>query len=222
MKKILILIAAVAIVVLFYQFGGEEWLKPETYKAIYQESPGTTAGIYFLVYVLVAALSIPGAALMTLIAGAIFGLGVGTLLVSFASSIGATLAFLIARGLLGDWVQERFGEYISKINDGVERDGAFYLFSLRLIPLFPFFVINLVMGMTRMKAWVFYLISQIGMLPATAIYVNAGAQLGNIEELSLSGIMTPGLFAGFVLLGIFPLVSKKIMSKIQEKRGQSS
>ena len=149
MKKIILLFVAAAVLVGFYQLGGQRWLLPETYQSFYLEAPWLTAGIYFLIYVLVAALSIPGAALMTLIAGAVFGLATGTLLVSFASSLGATLAFLISRSLLRDWVQSKFSSYIEAINQGVKKDGAYYLFGLRLIPVFPFFVINLVMGLTR-------------------------------------------------------------------------
>ena len=218
MTKVILLTAAVALFFLFYTSGGERWLLPETYQSLYASKPWATAGIYFAVYVLVAALSIPGAALMTLIAGAVFGLATGTLLVSFASSIGATLAFLISRGLIRDWVESRFSAYLGRINQGVEKDGAYYLFGLRLIPVFPFFVINLVMGLTSMRPGAFYLVSQIGMLPATLVYVNAGAQVGTIDELSLSGILTPGLFASFALLGIFPFIAKRIADFVQRQR----
>lgn len=218
MKKIALIIFAAFLLSAFYIFGGEQWLLPETYQAFYARAPWLTAGIYFAIYVLVAALSIPGAALMTLIAGAIFGLATGTLLVSFASSIGATLAFLISRSLLGDWVQTKFSTYLDKINQGVKKDGAYYLFGLRLIPVFPFFVINLVMGLTSMRVSVFYLVSQLGMLPATLVYVNAGVQIGAIEELSLSGILTAELFIGFALLGIFPLLAKQVSESIKRNR----
>ena len=218
MKKIILLSVAAAVLVGFYQLGGQRWLLPETYQSFYLEAPWLTAGIYFLIYVLVAALSIPGAALMTLIAGAVFGLATGTLLVSFASSLGATLAFLISRSLLRDWVQSKFSSYIEAINQGVKKDGAYYLFGLRLIPVFPFFVINLVMGLTRMRPGVFYLVSQIGMFPATLVYVNAGAQIGAIEGLSVSGILTPELVIGFALLGLFPLIAKRISGFVQQRR----
>ncbi|MCI5107694.1 MAG: TVP38/TMEM64 family protein, partial [Pseudomonadales bacterium] len=147
-----------------------------------------TAGLYFCLYVLITALSIPGALIITLLGGAIFGLFWGTLLVSFASSIGATLAFLVSRTLLKDWVQSKFGDYLAPVNRGMERDGNFYLFSMRMVPLFPFFVINLLMGLTPIKAWSFYWVSQLGMLLGTVVYVNAGSELGQIT--SLSGLVS--------------------------------
>ncbi len=172
--------------------------------------------VYMAIYILVAALSLPGAAVMTLAGGAVFGFWFGLTLVSFASSIGATLAFLVARFLLRDTVQEKFGDRLKSINEGIEKDGAFYLFTLRLVPMFPFFVINLVMGLTPIRTGVFYLVSQLGMLPGTAVFVNAGTQLAQID--SLSGILSPGLVFAFALLGIFPLIAKKITVVIQSKK----
>ena len=218
MKKIVILGVVGLVLLAFYQFGGAEYVKPATYQALYVQAPLATAAIFFAIYVLMAALSIPGAALMTLAGGAIFGLSTGTLLVSFASSIGATLAFLISRALLKDWVQQRFGAYLSGINEGVAKDGAFYLFTLRLIPIFPFFVINLVMGLTPIRTIVFYLVSQIGMLPATFVYVNAGVQLGSVTELSVEGILKPELILAFVLLGVFPLLVRWVMNWVERMR----
>ena len=218
MKKILIFVCAVSVIFTFYQLGGERWLLPETYQTLYAESPVKTAAIYFIVYVVVAAFSIPGAGLMTILGGYIFGLSTGIFLVSFASSIGATIAFALSRGLLRDWVTKNFGKYIEGINAGVEKDGAFYLLTLRFIPAIPFFAINLVMGITRMKMWVFYIVSQIGMLPATAIFVNVGSQFGNVDEISAAGILTPGLIGGFVLLATFPLIAKWLMGRIQAAR----
>ncbi len=179
-------------------------------------SPWAAASIFFAVYVAVAALSLPGAAVMTVAAGAIFGLGWGTLIVSFASSIGATLAFLAARLLLGRWVQQRFGERLGAINEGVARDGAFYLFTLRLVPAVPFFVINLAMGLTALRVLTFYWVSQLGMLAGTLVYVNAGTQLAGID--SLAGIASPGLIASFVLLGVFPLLAKKGLEMLQARK----
>ena len=170
---------------------------------------GLVAGVFFAIYIAVTALSIPGAAVMTLVAGALFGLVEGTLIVSFASAIGATLAFLIARFVLRTTVQKRFGRRLAAINRGIEKDGAFYLFALRLVPAFPFFVINLVMGLTPMRVPAFYLASQIGMLPGTLVFVNAGTQLGQVD--SLGGILTPGLIGSFVLLGLFPLLARKTL-----------
>ncbi len=182
----------------------------------YGSHPGRTMLIYFSVYIAVTALSLPGAALMTLVGGAIFGLVIGTLIVSFASSIGATLAFLASRFLLRDKVQSKFGGHLNAINTGVEKDGAFYLFTLRLVPAFPFFVINLLMGLTPIRTLTFYLVSQLGMLAGTVVYVNAGTQIAGIE--SLSGILSPGLILSFVVLGIFPLAAKKLVSLIKARK----
>jgi pyruvate/2-oxoglutarate dehydrogenase complex dihydrolipoamide dehydrogenase (E3) component/uncharacterized membrane protein YdjX (TVP38/TMEM64 family) len=181
-----------------------------------EQQPLALAAGYFLVYVAVTALSLPGATIVTLAGGAIFGLGWGLLIVSFASSIGATLAFLTARFLLRDSVQSRFGQRLADIDKGIEKDGAFYLFTLRLIPVVPFFVINLLMGLTKMKAWTFYWVSQLGMLAGTAVYVNAGTQLGQLE--SLQGILSPGLLGSFVLLGLFPLIARKIVEAVQKRK----
>ena len=167
-------------------------------------------------YVVVTALSLPGAAIMTLAAGALFGFWVALLLVSFASSMGATLAFLASRFLFHDTVQQRFGDRLKKLNEGVRKDGAFYLFTLRLVPAFPFFVINLVMGLTPIKVRTFYFVSQVGMLAGTAVYVLAGTQLGQIE--SASGLLSPELIGAFVLLGIFPWIAKGIMARLQARK----
>ena len=178
--------------------------------------PALTAGIFFALYVAVTGLSLPGAAIMTLAAGAIFGLLWGMIIVSFASTIGATLAFLAARFVLRDWVQGRFGDKLKAINAGMEKEGGFYLFTLRLIPIFPFFVINLVMGLTPIRTWTFYGVSQVGMLAGTLVYVNAGTQLAQID--SLKGILSPELLASFALLGIFPLIAKKIVAIVKGRR----
>ncbi len=172
--------------------------------------------IYFSAYVAIAALSIPGAAIVTLLGGAIFGLVWGTLIASFASSIGATLAFLVARLLLRDWVQAKFGGYLAPINRGIERDGSFYLFSIRMVPLFPFFMVNLLMGLTPIKTWSFYSVSQVGMLVGTAVYVNAGSELGQIT--SLSGLVSAPVIFSFVLLGLFPLVAKLLLGLIERRK----
>ncbi|AEF53200.1 FAD-dependent oxidoreductase [Marinomonas posidonica] len=179
-------------------------------------SPILVGGVFLLMYVLVTALSLPGAAIMTLAAGALFGLGWGLLIVSFASSIGATLAFLVSRYLLQDMVQSKFADRLMAINQGVEKEGAFYLFTLRLVPVFPFFLINLLMGLTRIRALTFYWVSQLGMLAGTLVYVNAGTQLGQID--SLSGILSPSLLFSFVLLGVFPLVAKKSLNWLKGRR----
>ncbi len=171
---------------------------------------------YFVIYVLVTALSLPGATVMTLAGGMIFGFWLGALIVSFASSIGASLAFLVSRFLFRDFIQSKYGERLSVINQGMAREGRFYLFSLRLIPAFPFFLINLLMGLTPIKLREFFLVSQVGMLPGTLAYVNAGTQLGQIE--SAVGILSPTILISFALLGIFPLLAKKLVDRLRPHR----
>ncbi len=175
-----------------------------------------TSLLFFVLYIAVAALSLPGAAVLTLAAGALFGLVWGVVLVSFASSIGATLAFLVARFILRDSVQKRFGDRLQAINKGIEQEGAFYLFTLRLVPIFPFFLINLLMGLTPIRTLTFYWISQVGMLAGTVVYVNAGTQLAQIE--SIGGILSPGLVLSFAALGIFPLIGKKVVDWLKKRR----
>ena len=185
----------------------------ETWRAA---QPAKAALAYFLIYVAVTGLSLPGAAVMTLAGGAVFGLLWGTVLVSFASTAGATLAFLASRFLLRDWVEQRFGDRLHAINLGIKREGGFYLLALRLVPVFPFFVINLAMGLTAIRTRTFYWVSQVGMLLGTIVYVNAGTQLAKIE--SLSGILSPAIVASFALLGIFPLIAKKITERLRMKK----
>ena len=180
------------------------------------ENFGLTALLYFTAYIAITALSIPGAVIVTLLGGAIFGVLWGTLIVSFASSIGATLAFLVSRLLLRDWVQSKFGHYLAPINRGVEKDGNFYLFSIRMVPLFPFFIVNLLMGLTPISVGSFYIVSQIGMLVGTAVYVNAGSELAQIT--SLSGLVSPSVILSFVLLGLFPLAAKFIVGLIKRNK----
>jgi pyruvate/2-oxoglutarate dehydrogenase complex dihydrolipoamide dehydrogenase (E3) component/uncharacterized membrane protein YdjX (TVP38/TMEM64 family) len=222
-KKIVILALLVALIVAFFAFDLGRFLSLEYIKsrqaeftALAADKPLAVGGAFFAIYVAVCALSLPGAAIMTLAAGAIFGLATGTLIVSFASAIGATLALLTSRYILRDSVQSKFGARLADLDKGIEREGAFYLFTLRLVPIFPFFIINLLMGLTKMKAWTFYWVSQIGMLAGTLVYVNAGTQLAKIE--SLQGILSPGLIGSFVLLGVFPLVAKKIIEVIQARK----
>ena len=186
------------------------------FAALYAERPLWVIGSYFVLYVAVTALSLPGAAIMTLAGGAIFGLWVGTLVVSFASTTGATLAFLSSRYVLRDSVKARFGTRLAEIDKGIATDGAFYLFTLRLVPLIPFFVINMVMGLTAMRVAVFSGVSQLGMLAGTLVFVNAGTQLAKVE--SLRGILSPGLLGSFVLLGLFPLIAKKIVAAVRARK----
>ncbi len=178
--------------------------------------PLAAALVFFALYVVVTGLSLPGATVMTLAAGAIFGLWWGTLIVSFASSAGATLAFLASRFLFRDTVQDRFGASLRAVNAGVEKDGGFYLFTLRLVPAFPFFVINLVMGLTPIRTRTFYWVSQLGMLPGTLVYCNAGTRIAALD--SLAGILSPGLIGSFVLLGLFPLVARKAVEQLRARR----
>jgi pyruvate/2-oxoglutarate dehydrogenase complex dihydrolipoamide dehydrogenase (E3) component/uncharacterized membrane protein YdjX (TVP38/TMEM64 family) len=222
-KKLLILAGIAAAIGAFFALGLGKYLSLDylkqskaSFEALYAANPLQIIGAYLGIYIAVTALSLPGAAIMTLAAGAIFGFGTGLLIVSFASSIGATLAFLAARHVLGDSVQQKFGARMAEINKGVEKDGAFYLFTLRLIPLVPFFVINLLMGLTKMKTWTFYWVSQLGMLAGTAVFVNAGTQLSKID--SLKGIVSPAILGSFVLLGIFPLIAKKVIDWVNARK----
>ena len=176
-----------------------------------QQAPRQSAALYFILYVLVTTLSLPGAALLTLLGGALFGLWPGILLVSFASTLGATLAMLVSLYLLRDWVQHRFAGQMRTVNDGVARDGAFYLFALRLMPLFPFFVVNLLAGVTRLGVWRYWWVSQLGMLPGAIVYLNAGHQLGQIT--SLHDILSPGVVFAFTLLGLLPLITRWLFAR---------
>ncbi len=222
-KKILIVSVLVLFIAAFFFFDLGQYLTLDYFKSqrdaisAYQDAnPLQTALVFFLVYVAVTGLSLPGAAVLTLAAGAIFGLWWGVFIVSFASTLGATIAFLVARLLMRDWVQNKFGQKLKAINQGIEREGAFYLFTLRLVPIFPFFVINLVMGLTPIRVVQFFFVSQVGMLAGTFVYVNAGTQLAQIE--SLSGILSPGLLLSFVLLGIFPLLAKKLVDVVKAQK----
>ena len=223
MKRLLIIAALAALVAAYFFFGLGDYLTVEGIKqvagdvgAYYERNPAQVIAGFFLVYVAVAAASLPGAAVMTLAAGALFGVLVGTIIVSFASTLGATLAFLASRYVLRDGIEARFGERLRTVNQGLERDGAFYLFTIRMIPLFPFFVVNLVMGLTRIGTWTFAWVSQVGMLLGTIVYVNAGTQLARID--SLSGIASPAVLASFALLGIAPWFAKAIIGWIKRRK----
>jgi pyruvate/2-oxoglutarate dehydrogenase complex dihydrolipoamide dehydrogenase (E3) component/uncharacterized membrane protein YdjX (TVP38/TMEM64 family) len=223
LRKTLLLLTLASALALFWAFDLGRFLSLEQLKAsqaglaaLYQRHPWQVAGAYFGIYVLATALSLPGAVLLTLAGGALFGLLWGTVIVSFASSVGATLAFLASRFLLRDVVRERFGRRLAEIDRGLERDGAFYLFTLRLIPVVPFFLINLLMGLTRMKTLTFHAVSQVGMLAGTLVYVNAGTQLARLD--SLQGILSPALIGSFVLLGVFPLIARRLVAAWQQRR----
>ncbi len=222
-KKLLLLLVIITLFVSAFAFDLTQYLsldvlkeKQQQLNQLFVDYPFTVFAIYFVIYVVTTALSLPGATILTLGSGAIFGLGWGLLLASFAASFGAFLAFLSARFILHDWVQEKFGDRLTAINRGMERDGAFYLLSLRLVPLFPFFVINLVMGLTKIKVWTFYWVSQVGMLLGTAVYVNAGTQLAQIS--SLGDVVSADLIGAFVLLGIFPLIAKAVLAFLKRRK----
>ncbi|WP_433924608.1 FAD-dependent oxidoreductase [Vreelandella sp. 21] len=221
-QRLLIITLLLLAVLGFYVSGAHTFFTLETlqtyrsdFQAAFQQSPWQVAGIFFAVYVVMTTLSLPGATLLTLLGGALFGLGWGLLIISFASTIGATLAFLLSRFLFRQPIEKRFPRQFDTVNRGVDKDGAFYLFTLRLVPIFPFFMINLVMGLTRLKTVTFYWVSQLGMLPGTVVYVNAGGQLGELE--SLGGIISPGLLASFALLAVFPWIARRIALLVQKR-----
>ncbi|MEQ1689030.1 MAG: TVP38/TMEM64 family protein [Sphingopyxis sp.] len=223
--KRLFLAAAIALALLAaWQMGLFNLLSLDALKAQrgaidarYAAEPLLVIALFFIAYVAVTAFSIPGAAVMTLAGGAIFGLTRGAVIISFASTIGATLAFLSSRYVLRDWVQSRFAARLGAINSGVERDGAFYLFSLRLVPVVPFFLINLAMGLTPIRTWTYYWVSQVGMLLGTLVYVNAGTQLAHVEQ--LSDIASPTLLASFTALALVPWVAKWLLRQVAARRG---
>ena len=214
-----------SLVFAFFYFEAGQYLQLEYIKqqqsaidSAYQQNPVSFILLFSFSYILMTALSIPGATLFTLVAGALFGVITGTIIVSFASTIGATLAFLASRYLFRDKVQSRYGDKLEWVNNGIEEDGAYYLFTLRLVPYIPFFLINLLMGMTRLPTGVYFFVSQVGMLPATIIYVNAGKQLASIS--SLSDIVSPAIILSFTVLGLFPLLAKKAVHLIRQDKSR--
>jgi uncharacterized membrane protein YdjX (TVP38/TMEM64 family) len=226
-RRILILAVVAVFAAAFYLFDLDSYLSLGYLKEIHADAVAYVRGhmlqstlSFMLFYILVTAVSLPGATLMTLAAGAVFQVTWGLAMVSFASTIGATLAMLISRTLLRDWVQGRFSAQLRAINLGVQRDGGFYLFGLRMVPLFPFFIINLVMGVTRIPTWQFYWVSQLGMLPATFVFVFAGTQLASVS--SLSDVLSPGLIAALSLLGLFPLIARKSLAWLASRRAARS
>ncbi|MBQ4857769.1 bifunctional TVP38/TMEM64 family protein/FAD-dependent oxidoreductase [Pseudoalteromonas sp. MMG007] len=222
-KKLFLILIAAVVIGMFFHFNLHQLLtleglkgSMEQFNQYKEQSPLLVFGFFFLLYVVVTALSLPGAAILTLAAGALFGLVEGLLVASFASTVGATLAFLVSRYLLRDTIKQRFPERLDAIDAGVEKEGGFYLFTLRLVPVFPFFLINLLMGVTAIKAWTFYWVSQVGMLAGTFVFVNAGTQLAQIE--SLSGILSLDLILSFALLGVFPFIAKGILNVFKKRR----
>ena len=222
-SRIILLIVVALLITLFFVFDLTEFFTVDFFEtqrdvivAFQNENPWLVVFGFFLIYVLVTGTSLPGATILTLIAGALFGLVQGVILVSFASTLGATMAFTITRFVFRDAVRKRFGQYLTAIDRGVEREGAFYLFALRLVPAVPFFVVNLVMALTPISTWRFYWVSQLGMLFGTIVYVNAGAELGQIE--TIGDVLSPGLWIAFVLLGLAPLLAKKILDLIKSRK----
>ncbi|MEB8432083.1 FAD-dependent oxidoreductase [Cocleimonas sp. KMM 6892] len=222
-KKIIIVALIVSIIAAFFLFDLKQYLsldyiksQQSAFQAFYADNTFLTLLIFFVTYVVIAALSLPGAAIMTILAGTLFGLVTGTIMVSFASTLGATLAFLATRYLLQDTMESRYTEKLKSVNAGIEKEGPFYLFAMRLVPIFPFFLINIVMGLTKIPTLTFALVSQVGMLAGTIAYVFAGTQLAKID--SLSGILSPGLIFAFAVLGLFPLAARKVMDKLRANK----
>jgi len=226
-KKFIILIVIAGLIAAVKVFHLDQYLtlsylkgSLDTFKTLYENHGIMVIAGYFVIYVLTTSLSLPGASPLGIAGGALFGFWTATIVVSFASTIGATLACVVSRYLLRDWIQNRFGDKIAKVNEGIEKEGAFYLFTLRLIPIFPFWMINLAMGLTKMSFFKFYWVSQIGMLPGTMVFVNAGKELAKID--SLKGIFSPSLIISFALIGIFPIAVKKILASYRSRRGKGS
>jgi len=222
-KKIIIVLIVIGLIIAFRAFHLGDYLtlayvkeSQKHFTMLYEENKALVISVYIAIYLLVTSLSLPGAAVLGLAAGSLFGLLTGTIVVSFASSIGATLACAVSRFILRDWVQKKFGDRLKTVNEGIEKEGAFYLFTLRLIPVFPFWLINMIMGLTKMPLKTYYWVSQIGMLPGTIVFVNAGKEIAKID--SLSGILSPGLIFSFVLLGLFPIATKKILAFYNQRR----
>ncbi|RCX28092.1 FAD-dependent oxidoreductase [Thioalbus denitrificans] len=223
LSRALVLLVVAALIAAFLILDLQHYLsldylkqQQEAFEAFRSRHPAASVALFAGIYILVTALSLPGAAVMTLAGAALLGFWTALVVVSIASTIGATLAFIVARFLLHDAVQSRFGDKLKAINEGIRHDGAFYLFGLRLVPVFPFFVINLVMGLTPIRTRTFYWVSQLGMLPGTIVYVNAGTALGRVE--SAGDILSPGLLLSFTLLGLFPLIAKWLLGAFKRRR----
>lgn len=224
LKKLAVVLVIAGLIAVFMIFNLGDYLtlsyikeSQVKFEKLYADNKLLVISMYMLGYILVTSLSLPGAAVMTLAGGALFGLVTGTVVVSFSSTIGATLACLVSRFLLRDWVQSKFSEKLNTFDEGIRKEGAFYLFTLRLIPVFPFWLINLVIGLTKIPLRTFFWVSQIGMLPGTIVFVNAGKELAKIG--SLSEILSPGLIVSFVLLGVFPIAAKKLLAFYKNRKG---
>lgn len=225
--KIILALVVIALIGAFFAFDLQQYLSLEYLKQqqgalneFYADKPLLVAGAFFIMYVTFASLALPAATLLTLAAGAIFGFWTGFILVSFASTIGATIAFILTRYLFHESVEAKFGDRLKAMNTGIEKEGAFYVFGMRLVPLFPFVMVNSLLALTKLKTWTFYWASQIGMLAGTAVFVNAGTQLAKIE--SLAGIAKPELLLSFALLGVFPIVAKKILNILKTRKEKAA
>lgn len=220
--RLLLLLLALAALIIFRHYHLGDYLtvaylkeSQARFREIYQAHRWATVGGYMLIYIVVTALSLPGAAVMTLAGGGLFGFWTATVAIALASTIGATLACGVSRFILRDWVARHFAEKMAAIDRGIEKEGAFYLFTLRLIPIFPFFVINLLMGLTKLRLTTYFWVSLLGMLPATMVFVNAGRELARIN--APSDVLSPGLLLSFALLGLFPLTTKKLLAAYRRK-----
>lgn len=220
--RLLLLLLALAAFIIFRHYHLGDYLtlayikdSQARFREIYQTHPWATVGGYMLIYIVVAALSLPGAAVMTLAGGGLFGFWTATIAISFASTIGATLACAVSRFILRDWVARHFSGKMAAIDRGIEKEGAFYLFTLRLIPIFPFFVVNLLMGLTKLRLTTYFWVSQLGQLPATMVFVNAGHELARINN--PRDVLSPGLLLSFALLGLFPISAKKLLAAYRRK-----
>jgi len=225
--RLLVIGALLALAAAFLASGGLEVLTFENLKArqhdidaLFRREPWLTLGGFFLAYTVVAATSVPGGAALTLLAGAVFGAATATVVVSFASTLGATFAFLVSRHLARGWVERRFGDRVVQLNEGIRREGALYLFLVRLVPLIPFFLVNAGMGLRRMRTWTSYWVSQIGMLPGSLLFANAGARLAEMR--TPADALSPGVIGAFVLLGVLPLAAKKALDAVRRRRNSGS
>ncbi len=219
-RKWLLLALVIVGIALWWLFDGSRFFSVAFFRETYRDAPWLTAGLFCGLYVIVTTFALPAAGVLSVIGGMTFGLWTGSVLVALASTIGATLACLLARFVFRDWVQHRFGHYLRQINAGIEREGVWYLFTLRVTPVFPYWIINLVFGLTHMRLSTYFLVSLVGMLPVNVLFVNAGAQLGDVETLSLRGVLTPGVIVSLVLLGLFPVALRAGVRFSQRRSGE--
>ncbi|RBP52760.1 TVP38/TMEM64 family protein [Arenicella xantha] len=216
-KQLALVALIISIIACYFIFGGEELLSPNYYQAMYRDSPLTTALVFFAIYVVSTAISQPSSAILSIASGIIFGRVIGLPMALFACSLGGTLAFLSSRYLLHDFIEKRFSAPYQKVNRGVQKDGAFYVFSLRMVPVIPFWLLNLLMGLTKMDTKHFFFATLLGMLPITAILVHFGAELGAIENYTMSAIFKPKMIIALVLLALLPFVARWLLKQITSR-----